>query len=180
MYDHQLVESYPLFVFALFFQQYDHYSAFEAGVAFLPQTAVGTGMLIFLSRWLLRRVRPGVSLAIGMFCGMAGLLIILLGIPTAMLIIAGGQVFVGCFAGFVGAPLPAVVLNSVPKELAGIASASLNAARQVGSLLGVALLGSALGGHALVEGVQVALIMMAAACLIGLFLSISSVQRRQK
>jgi len=164
------------FVFALFFQQYDHYSAFEAGLAFLPLTAVGTGMLIFLSGRLLRWIRPGVSLAIGMLCGMAGLLIILLGLPSAMLIIAGGQVLVGCFAGFVGATLPAVILNSVPKELAGIASASLNAARQVGSLLGVALLGSALGGHALVEGVQRALIMMAAACLIGLFLSISSVQ----
>ena len=151
-------------------------TAFAAGIAFLPQTAVATGMIIFLSPWLVRWLRPGVSLAIGMLCGMTGLLIILLGIHTAMPIIACGQVFVGCFAGFVAAPLPAAVLSSAPKEQAGIASASLNTARQVGSLLGVALLGSALGGHALVEGVQVALIMMAAACLIGFFLSISSVQ----
>lgn len=165
-----------LFVFSLFFQQAYHYSAFQAGVAFLPQTAVGAFILVFLSRWLLRWLRPEVALAIGMLCGMAGLLVMLLGIHTATPVIVCGQVLMGCYAGFVASPLAAVVLGSVPKELAGIASASLNAARQVGGVLGVALLGSALGGHPLIEGVQIALIMMAAACLIGFFLSISSIQ----
>jgi DHA2 family methylenomycin A resistance protein-like MFS transporter len=167
-----------LFVFALFFQQAYHYTAFQAGIAFLPQTAVAAFILVFLAKWLLRWLRPGVMLAIGMLCGVVGLLVVLLGIRTTLLFVVSGQVLVGCYAGLVASPLAAVVLNSIPKELAGIASASLNVARQVGGVLGIALLGSALGDHSLVGGIQVALIIMIASCLIGLFLGVSTIRQR--
>lgn len=162
-----------LFVFALFFQQAYHYSALATGIAFLPQTVVCTGILLFLSRHLLRWFGPGRALAIGMLFGTVGMLVILLGIHTSFVVIACGEVLVGIYAGFAVSPLPTLVLNGVHKEQAGIASGSLNAARQIGGALGIALLGSALEGRSLVEGIQVALIMMGVACLIGFFLSIS-------
>jgi len=55
-------------------------------------------------------------------------------------------------------PLTAVLLGSVEKARSGIASGTLNSARQTGSVIGVALFGSLIGGaHGLVPGARIAL-----------------------
>jgi DHA2 family methylenomycin A resistance protein-like MFS transporter len=162
-----------LFVFSLFFQQAYGYSAWTTGLAFLPQTAVGSAILVFLSRWLVRWLRPHLALALGMLLGAAGMGLLLIGIHTFWLWIGCGEVLVGCSAGLIVPPMTSVVLASLPKEQSGVASALVNAARQIGGALSIALLGSFLKGRSLLDGVQMALFLLGGMCLLGFVLSLS-------
>jgi DHA2 family methylenomycin A resistance protein-like MFS transporter len=51
----------------------------------------------------------------------------------------------------------AAVIEAAPAERAGIASGVLNAARQAGGAVGVALLGTLIAGSSLVPGMHVAM-----------------------
>ena len=64
-----------------------------------------------------------------------------------------------------------VILSRPPKAIFS------NAARQVGGVLGVALLGAALGNGSSIAGMQLAILITAVACFIGLLLGISLVRR---
>jgi DHA2 family methylenomycin A resistance protein-like MFS transporter len=162
-----------LFVFALFFQNTYHLSAFRTGLAFLPFTAVGSFLLLFVTGRLMRRFRSSTLLAFGMIAGCIGILLLILGIHTTFLVIISGQILVSGYTSLVASPMPALVLTNAPKELSGVASGLLNAARQTGAVLGVALLGAALGTGSSIAGIQRALLITVIACFIGLLLSIS-------
>jgi DHA2 family methylenomycin A resistance protein-like MFS transporter len=166
-----------LFVFALFFQSTYHFSAITTGLAFLPQTAVGSFLLLFVTGRLMRRMRSSTMIVLSMILAVVGMLVILLGIHTTFPVVMGGEALIGVCVGFIVSPMTALVLINTPKEQSGIASALLNAARQVGGVLGVALLGAALGNSATVAGMQTALLIMEGACVIGLLLSISLARR---
>jgi DHA2 family methylenomycin A resistance protein-like MFS transporter len=166
-----------LFVFALFFQSTYHFSAITTGLAFLPQTAVGSFLLLFVTGRLMRRMRSSTMIVLSMILAAVGMLVILLGIHTTFPVVMGGEALIGVCVGFIVSPMTALVLINTPKEQSGIASALLNAARQVGGVLGVALLGAALGNSATVAGMQTALLIMEGACVIGLLLSISLARR---
>ncbi len=167
-----------LFVFALFFQNTYHFSAFRTGLAFLPLTAIGSFLLLFVTGRLMRRFRASTLLIFGMMAGCAGMLLLILGMHTTFLVIVGGEVLVSWYAGLVASPIAALVLTDVPKEQSGMASALLNAARQIGGVLGVALLGAALGNSSSIDGMQLAILITAFACLIGLLVSISLAKNR--
>lgn len=166
-----------LFVFALFFQNTYHFSAITTGLAFLPQTAVGSLLLLFVTGRLMRRMRSSNMIVLSMLLASIGILVILLGIHTALPVVMGGEALIGVCVGFIVSPMTALVLVNTPKEQSGIASALLNAARQIGGVLGVALLGAALGNSATVAGMQTALLILEGASLIGLLLSISLARR---
>ena len=72
-----------------------------------------------------------------------------------------------------GAPafLVAVMLNSVPTERSGLAAGALNTGRQVGGLLGVALLGAVVGHSPSDAGVRLALGLGAATMLLSALLA---------
>jgi DHA2 family methylenomycin A resistance protein-like MFS transporter len=116
-------------------------------------------------------------IVLSMILAAVGMLVILLGIHTTFPVVMGGEALIGVCVGFIVSPMTALVLINTPKEQSGIASALLNAARQVGGVLGVALLGAALGNSATVAGMQTALLIMEGACIIGLLLSISLARR---
>jgi DHA2 family methylenomycin A resistance protein-like MFS transporter len=166
-----------LFVFALFFQSTYHFSAITTGLAFLPQTAVGSFLLLFVTGRLMRRMRSSTMIVLSMILAAVGMLVILLGVHTTFPVVMGGEALIGVCVGFIVSPMTALVLINTPKEQSGIASALLNAARQVGGVLGVALLGAALGNSATVSGMQSALLIMEGACVIGLLLSVSLARR---
>jgi DHA2 family methylenomycin A resistance protein-like MFS transporter len=168
-----------LFIFALFFQNTYHFSAFRTGLAFLPFTAIGSFLLLFVTGRLMRRFRLSTLLTLGMMSGCVGMLLLILGMHTTFLVIVSGEVLVSGFAGLVASPMAALVLTDVPKEQSGIASALLNAARQVGGVLGVALLGAALGNDSSIAGMQLAILITAVACFIGLLLAISLARREE-
>lgn len=162
------------FVFSLFFQQYYGFQALEAGLAFMPQTITGSALILFGTRWIMLWFRPRTALAIGMLLGALGMLVIFIGMRTDFFVIALGEVLVGATASFIVTPMTTVILASVGKEQSGIASASLNTTRQMGGVLGVAILGTVLGSQALFIGTEKAVFIMLGFFLLGLVLILSS------
>jgi MFS transporter, DHA2 family, methylenomycin A resistance protein len=64
-------------------------------------------------------------------------------------------------------------LASVERSQVGLASATLNAGRQIGAAAGVAVLGSLLSvQHNFIAGFRAAMVVSGAACLIGTLLAI--------
>ncbi len=131
-------------------------------------------MMLCATRPLARWLRPRTSLAAGMLLGAFGMLVILVGLHTGFALIAVGEVVVGAVASFVVAPMTTAVLASVEKEYSGVASACINAARQMGEVLGVAVLGTLLGTQDLFTGTQEALIVMMSVFLLGCGLILST------
>ncbi|MDC8759730.1 MFS transporter [Janthinobacterium fluminis] len=137
-----------MFVLSLYFQGVLRYTPAQAGLAFLPLTAV----IMFAnlaSAGLVRRL--GYRLAIG-----AGLLVAAAGYGWLAMLPAGAALRQMAPAMMLvtlgmGAAIPAttaVVLGSAAGERAGTAVAILNTARQIGGALGVALFGALAGGDA--------------------------------
>ena len=166
-----------IFVFSLFFEQFYGYHALEAGLAFLPQTLVGSLLIVFATQWIMRWLRPHISLAVGMVLGAGGMFIIFVGMHTDFVVIAIGEALVGAVGTFVVAPMTTMVLGSVSKEYSGIASASLNTARQMGGILGVAILGTLLANQTLFTGTEEAVFIMLGAFLLGFVLILSTTRR---
>ncbi|RKN43786.1 MFS transporter [Streptomyces hoynatensis] len=168
-----------VFVFSLFFQEEWAYSPIAAGLAFLPTTAAIAGANLACGP-LVRRfgARP----------------VLVTGNALAALGYLGAVPFVGSasypalvaqflLAGFgLGLVVPAMtnaMLGSVRPAQAGLASGVLNASRQLGGLIGVAVMGLLVGragpGH-FVPGLRAALLAAAAALAIGVVLSAAGIR----
>ena len=137
-----------LFFLSLFLQQDRGLDALETGLAFLPQPLFFIAVAPLAARLLARG--PRLPLAVGAGIAVAGSLILLgvdSGSPYGVLMAALALNGIG--GGFAIPAVTAAVMGSAPTALAGIASASLNAGRQVGGVLGVAVLGgiATAGGH---------------------------------
>jgi DHA2 family methylenomycin A resistance protein-like MFS transporter len=135
-----------LFCLALFLEHSLHRSAQAAGLVILPLTAVVAGCAS-LSGHLNARFGPRVPMLIGLAAGAIGaILLATCNASTAVgVVIAYAAIF-----GVIGTAMPAmtaVALGASPPGRAGLGSAVLNAARQTGGVLGVAILGSALEPH---------------------------------
>jgi EmrB/QacA subfamily drug resistance transporter len=120
------------------------YSAFQAGVRMLPMALV-----MFVSAPLAPRLveRIGTKLVVGtgMLVSAAGL-VVTAGVPVSggypRLVL--GLMIVSFGMGFAMAPATESVMGSLPPSKAGVGSAMNDTTRQVGSALGVAVIGSAL------------------------------------
>ncbi|MDE1991750.1 MAG: MFS transporter [Rhizobiaceae bacterium] len=134
-----------IFVFSLFFQSVQGKSAFATGVAFVPMSAVIMVVNVAAGRLAARfGVRPTM---------IVGLLLASVGFAATLLIGADSSVFVVAPAFMVSGAGIALAIPSVmaatlayadPKSV-GIASGVVNAARQVGGAIGVALFSAILG-----------------------------------
>ncbi|HEX7323706.1 MAG TPA: MFS transporter [Mycobacterium sp.] len=134
-----------LFALPLWFQNVQGYTAFEAGLALLP-LAVGSFAASGLTTWLVAHL-PAVSIVrIGIAAELAGVAGIGLVVRT------GGAwwetvppLFVyGLGVGLATAQLTGVVLADVPVQQSGQGSATQSTSRQLGSALGIAILGTVL------------------------------------
>ncbi|HYL56675.1 MAG TPA: MFS transporter [Gemmatimonadales bacterium] len=167
-----------LFLMSLFFQQVQHRTALAAGLALLPQTAV-VSLGNVVSGQLTARYgsRPPmvVGLAIGGL-GLGGLALITARASLAATV--GPMVAVGFGAALAMPAMTAAVIEHTPKDRAGIGSAVLNASRQVGGVVGIALLGAMVGGHFIV-GLHRGMVIAGALFLIGSWLSSVAVAREQ-
>jgi MFS transporter, DHA2 family, methylenomycin A resistance protein len=145
-----------IFVFSLYFQEGRGYSAIDTGLAFVPATAaVMAGNLIAgraAGRFSARTVLVAGALS------MAVALVALLGIgsQTAYLDLVVQLTVLGLGLGLIVPVMTSSLLGSVGRERSGVASGTLNTARQAGSVIGVALFGSLIGGN-LVSGLHLAL-----------------------
>lgn len=145
-----------LFFMSLYLQQRVGLSATATGWRFVPETLAAPVFTLLVTRYLpklpaQRALLGGVALcALGLLAmsifGLRGNLAV--DLPVLMLIGVGA-----------GAPtfLVAVMLGAVPVERSGLAAGALNTGRQIGGLLGVALLGGVVGHSPSDAGVRLAL-----------------------
>ena len=170
-----------IFVLSLYFQRLNHLSPLQTGLAFAPMMAA-----VLVTNLVAARVVG----AIGARLTIAAGLLVTAASCVGMLWIEPGTHYAALCAQLIGLggglgllvpPLTSTMLGSVAKSYSGVASGVLNAMRQSGSVLGVALFGSLLGGSAgFVGGLRMALIIAAALALCALVAVLIGVPRRLK
>ncbi len=134
-----------LFALPLFLQGVLGYTAFETGLVFLS-LAIGAFVAAPLAATFARRYGPRWVVTTGMILEAIGILAVSLLISTTL---DGLMLFIPLFiygvgVGFATAQLTSIVLSDVPIERSGIASGANSTLRQVGSALGIAILGTVL------------------------------------
>jgi MFS transporter, DHA2 family, methylenomycin A resistance protein len=132
-----------LICLSLFLQQARHESALATGLLILPMSvAVGVGSVA--SGPLTARLGARIPMIAGLaLAGAGAALLAAAGTDAPLVMITGGSVLLGMCSLAMPA-MTAVVVGSAGSEHAGVASGILNAARQAGGALGVALLGALL------------------------------------
>jgi DHA2 family methylenomycin A resistance protein-like MFS transporter len=163
-----------IFTLSLYFQQVRHYSPLKTGLAFLPVTGLLTVMNVFAGR-LAAKHGMRFPIVVGFVVGGIGFFWLgfatneLAGYPNILLPLLG----IGAGVPLILPPVTSVLLASVDRSQVGLASATLNAGRQIGAAAGVAVLGSLLSAsHTFVAGFRVAMIVSGASCLIGTLLAL--------
>ncbi len=154
-----------LFVINLFFQGRLHYSPVRAGLAILPEAGLLSVSSILSARLTARR-GPRPAMLVGLATGTLGLagLAATVG-QTSYALLAGPLALLGFGMAFVMPAATTAVVESAPSSQAGIAAGVINSARQIGSVIGIALLGSVAASSG---GLTVALAIGAAAFALGL------------
>lgn len=146
-----------IFLLSLYFQTTRHYSVLLTGLAFAPTTvAVCAGNLLagrLAGRAGPRTVLGGAALLVA--AGLAALLV--LGPGTGYPVIVTQLAAVGFGLGLIVPVMTSALLGSVEAGHSGVASGTLNTARQTGSVVGVGLFGSLAAVH-LVSGLHLALV----------------------
>lgn len=128
----------------LWFQNVLGYTAFEAGLALVP-LAAGSFLASGAVAGLARRFSPVVVVRVGLALEIAAIAALALLIrPDSTAWLTSPVLFVyGMGVGLATAQLTSVVLADVPVERSGQGSATQSTARQTGSALGIAVLGTA-------------------------------------
>ena len=157
-----------IFVLSLYFQRVNQWSPFATGLAFVPMMGAVLPVNLIASR-VAERIGAPATIAAGAAASALGCLALLgLAQGTSYWVICAPLIVIGGGLGLLVPPLTSTLLGSVEKSRSGIAAGVLNATRQTGSVLGVALFGS-LAGQAggLLRGTQESLIISAALLLAG-------------
>jgi MFS transporter, DHA2 family, methylenomycin A resistance protein len=130
------------FVLALYFRQTHHLSVLLTGVALLPLAVAVFAANITAGR-LAGHLPPRVIMAGGLLIGSGGAWLLRdIGAMTAYDAILPGLLLLPFGIGLTVPIMTTVVLGTVPRSRAGVASGVLNAVRQAGGAIGVALLGA--------------------------------------
>jgi DHA2 family methylenomycin A resistance protein-like MFS transporter len=147
-----------LFVVNLLFQEQRGLSALQAGLAIVPEgVCVSVGSLVS-GRLTARAVGPRPTLLLGLSlatAGLAGLAAVGAQAPYLLLVLPLAATGLG-----MSLTMPAAttaVVEAAPANRAGTASGVINAARQVGGVIGVALLGGLTGSAFALAAVAFAL-----------------------
>jgi DHA2 family methylenomycin A resistance protein-like MFS transporter len=157
-----------IFVFSLYFQRVNGWSPFATGLAFVPMMGAVLPVNLLAPR-VAERIGAPATIAVGAALSALGCLA-LLGIAhgTSYWAICAQLIVIGGGLGLLVPPLTSTLLGSVEKSRSGIAAGVLNATRQTGSVLGVALFGSLAGqANALLSGAHLSLIISAGLLLAG-------------
>jgi MFS family permease len=136
-------------IFGLFFvalqylQQILGYSPLLSGLAVLPMVAAFA--LSPASAHLSERVGPALVIAVGLALGAAGLAVLsTLGVGSSYWHVLAGFVLTGAGMALSAAPATNAIVASLPQGKQGVASAVNDLSREIGGVLGIAILGSVL------------------------------------
>src|SRR5690606_34272211 len=134
-----------IFVLPIFFQTARQYSAVDTGVALLPlgiAVIVGAG----LAAGLIRYISPKWLITAGMVLEALGIFALgfVLSPSATTLRVAPGRILYGLGIGLATTQLVNVILSEIPADKSGIASGVNGTIRQVGTALGIAVIGTIL------------------------------------
>ncbi len=132
------------FFTSLYLQNTLGFSPTKAGLAFVP---MALALAVFAGIAPLVEARAGGhrTIALGMVMMVAGLaLFARLGVHATYPALLPGFIIFGAGAGLMNVPLTNGVLQSTPQARAGVASALLNASREMAGLLGITVIGAVL------------------------------------
>ena len=119
-------------------------------------------------------------MALGLAIGGAGLLgLALVSARASLVSVVGPMLAVGMGASLAMPAMTHAAIDHTPKERAGIGSAVLNASRQVGGVVGIALLGALIGGRFMV-GMHWGMLLAGALFLAGSGVSLAFVERASR
>jgi EmrB/QacA subfamily drug resistance transporter len=130
------------FFMTLYQQNIHNFSAVKTGLALLPMVIV---MMIMspINGSAINRVGPRRMITFGMVVAGIGVLLFLRsGVDATYWDILPAFIVMGFGMSFIWAPMTTAVLNSVPSDKSGIASAINGAIREIGTAFGIALLGT--------------------------------------
>src|SRR5688500_13887732 len=136
---------FSIFLFVtLYMQAIRGYTPFQAGLRFLPMT-----LMIIVSApvagQIAQRIGPRIPMTYGLTMVSAGLFGLTFIQPdTPFWVLAILFVMMGNGIGSTMAPMTAAVMGAVGPQRAGLGSAMTNTSREVGGVLGIALLGTVL------------------------------------
>jgi EmrB/QacA subfamily drug resistance transporter len=166
------------FYVSLYMQNVLKYSPVQAGASFLPMTilvilvAPRAGALTDKvgSRWL---VGGGMTLLAIMLLYYSGL-----GAHESFYALLPGLLLGGIGMGMTMTPVTAAAMSAVAVDKAGVGSAVLNSARQVGGSLGIAVMGAIVAGAAdYLTGFHDALRVGSALCLAGAIVAVLAIRK---
>jgi EmrB/QacA subfamily drug resistance transporter len=131
-----------LFLNALYLQDVRGYSPLHAGLLTLPMAAM-TAVLPPISGRMVAKHGARLPLVIGgLGIATGGGLLLALDVDTPLVLIVVAYVVFGIGFGMVNAPITNTAVSGMPLAQAGVAAGVASTSRQVGSALGVAVLGS--------------------------------------
>jgi len=144
------------FFTSLYLQSILGFSPVRAGLAFVPMALV-LALFAGVSEPVAARIGAHRTVALGLAIMLGGLyLFARQGLHAGYLDLMPGFVLFGAGAGLMNVPLTNAVLESMPADRSGVASALLNASRELAGLLGITVIGAVLSsrqGAALRSGV---------------------------
>ena len=156
-----------IFVLSLYFQRINGLSAWRTGLAFVPMMAAVLPVNLLASR-LAERIGPCPTIVVGACISALGCLGLLwIEADTSYWMICAQMIAISSGLGLLVPPLTSTLLGSVEKARSGIAAGVLNATRQTGSVLGVALFGSLVASEgSFTTGLHLSLVVSAAVLLL--------------
>jgi DHA2 family methylenomycin A resistance protein-like MFS transporter len=158
-------------VLSLFFQQVRGESPASAGLH-LTAITVSFGLTSLMAGRLVARYGTRGPILTGLLALSAGAAwTAALSAVAPFPLLAPGLVLMGVGAGLVAPSMNAAILASVPPNLSGIGAGVLNASRQVGTALGVAVFASLFHGQDQAAAVRVSLLWAGVAYLVALALA---------
>lgn len=151
-----------IFVLSLYFQQVNGLSAFATGLAFVPMMGAVLPVNLIAPR-ITEAIGAPATIAAGAALSAAGCLTTLsIAADTSYWAICVQLIMMSTGLGLLVPPLTSTLLGSVDRSRSGIAAGVLNASRQTGSVLGVALFGALVGqSGAFMTGLHASLIVSA-------------------
>jgi EmrB/QacA subfamily drug resistance transporter len=135
--------TFAIFFFtALYLAEVVGYSGYQIALAFLPMTVLMTAASLLAGRWE-DTAAPRWSIAAG--CGVFSVGLLL----TALVVspnpnyaeLAAALALTGIGIGATVVPVTTAALSAVPPERSGMAASATNTSREIGAVIGVALLG---------------------------------------
>jgi len=151
------------FVLSLYLQELRGLTPLQTGVVFLVQPLTAALTAVPAGR-ITAREGPRLPVAVGGFVAAAGVTLLLtVGAHSSYAVIVAALALLGAGGGMSIPALTAAVVAGAPRPQVGVAAATFTASRQVGGILGVAVLGAMVSQTSFVHGLHLAVLVTAGA-----------------